>query len=172
MVVDRLAETHGIRVSRKESKALAGLGEIAGKPVMLAKPQTFMNLSGVAVEGLLEKYDLKPKDLLLVYDELALPFNAAGGVGCISVTANVAPALCAQFQAAWAAGDLAAARALNDRLHPLHAAMFSDASPAPVKYAMARTLDWFAEDLRLPLVPCSAAARARVDAALAGAGLA
>jgi len=105
-------------------------------------------------------------------DGLALAFLAAGARGCISVTANVAPALCAQFQAAWAAGDLAAARALNDRLHPLHAAMFSDASPAPVKYAMARTLDWFAEDLRLPLVPCSASARARVDAALAGAGLA
>jgi 4-hydroxy-tetrahydrodipicolinate synthase len=105
-------------------------------------------------------------------DELALPFNAAGGAGCISVTANVAPRLCADFQAACAAGDLALARQLNDRLYPLHYAMFEDASPGPCKYAMTRVHDWFPEDLRLPLVPCNAAARAAVDAALVHAGLA
>ncbi len=104
-------------------------------------------------------------------DELALPFNAAGGVGCISVTANVAPALCARFQAAWAAGDLALARELNDRLYPLHYAMFEDASPAPVKYAMTRVLDWFPGELRLPLVAANDAARAAVDAALGHAGI-
>ncbi|MDE2404337.1 MAG: 4-hydroxy-tetrahydrodipicolinate synthase [Sphingomonadales bacterium] len=104
-------------------------------------------------------------------DELALPFNAAGGVGCISVTANVAPRLCAEFQAACAAGDLAKARELNDRLYPLHYAMFEDASPAPCKYAMTRLHDWFPEDLRLPLVTCNEAARRSVDAALVHAGL-
>ena len=104
-------------------------------------------------------------------DELALPFNAAGGVGCISVTANVAPALCAEFQAACAANDLERARELNDRLYPLHYAMFDDASPGPVKYALSRVHDWIGEDLRLPLVPCSAEARAAVDAALEHAGL-
>jgi len=103
---------------------------------------------------------------------LALSFYAAGAVGCISVTANVAPALCAQFQAACAAGDLVAARALNDRLFPLHNAMFCDASPGPVKYALTRTQEWFPGDLRLPLVPCSEAARKKVDAALEQAGLA
>ncbi|MFC3173104.1 4-hydroxy-tetrahydrodipicolinate synthase [Novosphingobium bradum] len=105
-------------------------------------------------------------------DELALPFSAAGGVGCISVTANVAPRLCAEFQAACAAGDLALARELNDRLYPLHYAMFEDASPGPVKYAMSKVLDFIAEELRLPLVPCNAQARAAVDAALVHAGLA
>ena len=104
-------------------------------------------------------------------DELALPFNAAGGVGCISVTANVAPALCAEFQQACAANDLVKARELNDRLYPLHYAMFEDASPGPVKYALTRVHDWLTEDLRLPLTPCSDAARKAVDAALEHAGL-
>ncbi len=104
-------------------------------------------------------------------DELALPFNAAGGAGCISVTANVAPALCAEFQQACADNDLVKARELNDRLYPLHYAMFEDASPGPVKYALTRVHDWITEDLRLPLTVCSAAARAAVDAALEHAGL-
>ena len=104
-------------------------------------------------------------------DELALPFNAAGGVGCISVTANVAPALCAEFQQACADNDLVKARDLNDRLYPLHYAMFEDASPGPVKYALTRVHDWLTEDLRLPLTPCSEAARKAVDEALVHAGL-
>lgn len=104
-------------------------------------------------------------------DELALAHTAAGGVGCISVTANVAPRLCAEFQQACAAGDLAEARRLNDLLYPLHYAMFEDASPGPCKYAMTRLLDWFPGELRLPLVPCNDKARAAVDAALGHAGL-
>ena len=104
-------------------------------------------------------------------DELWLPHSAAGGVGCISVTANVAPRLCAEFQAAIAANDLALARELNDRLYPLHYAMFSDASPGPCKYALSRVHDWIQEDLRLPLVPCSDDARKAVDAALLHAGV-
>lgn len=104
-------------------------------------------------------------------DDLALPYSAAGGRGCISVTANVAPALCAQFQAACAAGDLATARTLNDRLYPLHYAMFKDASPGPVKYALSRVHDWMTGELRLPLVPCNAAAREAVDSALVASGL-
>ena len=104
-------------------------------------------------------------------DELALPFNAAGGRGCISVTANVAPKLCAEFQAACAANDLKTARELNDRLYPLHYAMFEDASPGPVKYALSRVLEGANEDLRLPLVKCNDAARKAVDAALVHAGL-
>ena len=104
-------------------------------------------------------------------DELWLPHSAAGGVGCISVTANVAPKLCAEFYAAIAANDLAQARELNDRLYPLHYAMFEDASPGPVKYALTRVHDWLTEDLRLPLTPCSEAARKAVDEALEHAGL-
>jgi 4-hydroxy-tetrahydrodipicolinate synthase len=104
-------------------------------------------------------------------DELALPHSAAGGMGCISVTANVAPKLCAEFQAACTAGDLAKARELNDQLYPLHYAMFEDASPGPCKYALSRVHDWMTEDLRLPLVACDEAARKAVDAALGHAGL-
>ncbi|MFT4027762.1 MAG: 4-hydroxy-tetrahydrodipicolinate synthase [Novosphingobium sp.] len=104
-------------------------------------------------------------------DDTALPHFAAGGVGCISVTANVAPKLCAEFQAALAAGDMDLARRLNDKLYPLHYAMFEDASPGPCKYALTKVVDWFGEDLRLPLVKCNEAARRAVDAALAHAGL-
>src|SRR5262245_33077856 len=74
-VIDRLAEAHGIRVNRKDSKALAGVGEIGGKPVMLAKPQTFMNLSGTSVAPLMEKHGLGLSDLIVVWDELNLPWG-------------------------------------------------------------------------------------------------
>ena len=105
-------------------------------------------------------------------DDLALAFNAMGGVGCISVTANVAPRLCAEFQAACASGDGARALDLHDRLCPLHDAMFADASPGPVKYAMSWVRPGFLEGLRLPMTWPSDAACAKVDAALALAGLA
>jgi PTH1 family peptidyl-tRNA hydrolase len=75
MVVDRLAEMHAIRVNRKDSKALTGVGEIAGKPVMLAKPQTFMNLSGTSITPLMEKHGFTTADLIVVWDELNLPFG-------------------------------------------------------------------------------------------------
>jgi 4-hydroxy-tetrahydrodipicolinate synthase len=104
-------------------------------------------------------------------DETALAFNAMGGTGCISVTANAAPRLCADFQAAWAAGDRATALELHDRLYPLHIAMFTDASPGPVKYAMTRVRPGFPGELRLPMVEASQASRAAVDAALKHAGL-
>lgn len=104
-------------------------------------------------------------------DELALPFNAAGGKGCISVTANVAPALCAEFQQACADNDLVRARELNDQLYPLHYAMFEDSSPAPVKYALTRVHDWLTDEVRLPLCQASEHARRCVDAALEHAGL-
>jgi 4-hydroxy-tetrahydrodipicolinate synthase len=104
-------------------------------------------------------------------DDMALAYNAGGGTGCISVTANVAPQLCARFQAASMAGDVDGAHELNQRLFPLHQALFTDASPSPVKYALSRIHDWLCDDLRLPLVPCSAAARKAVDAALGAARL-
>jgi PTH1 family peptidyl-tRNA hydrolase len=76
MVVDRLAGSHSVRVSRKENTSFVGLGETGGKHVALAKPQTYMNLSGPAVKGLLERYELKPNRLIVVYDELDLPWGA------------------------------------------------------------------------------------------------
>jgi PTH1 family peptidyl-tRNA hydrolase len=76
LVVDRLAARHSIRMSRKECQAVLGQGTIAGKPVILAKPQTYMNLSGIAVKSLMEKNELAPSDLIAVYDELDLPWSA------------------------------------------------------------------------------------------------
>lgn len=104
-------------------------------------------------------------------DETALGHFAHGGHGCISVSANVAPRLCADFQKALADGNLSAAVALNDRLHSLHLAMFGDTSPGPCKYALTRVHDWITDEVRLPIVPPSEAARKAVDAALERAGL-
>jgi 4-hydroxy-tetrahydrodipicolinate synthase len=104
-------------------------------------------------------------------DPLALPGYAVGQVGCISVTANVAPKQCAEFHAACLAGDFATARALNDRLFPLHKALFADASPSPTKYALARLHNWLSAETRLPIAPCSDEAKNKVDAAMEIAGL-
>jgi len=103
-------------------------------------------------------------------DPTALGFNAQGGVGCISVTANVAPALCAQMQEATLAGDYAKALEIHDRLMPLHKALFLESSPSPVKYA-AGLLGLCAPDLRLPMVPVSPATETAVADALRKAGV-
>src|SRR5262249_4735578 len=98
MVVDRLAESNAIRVTRKENTAHVGLGSIRQKRVALAKPQTYMNLSGSSVKGLLERYGLTPDRVLLVYDELDLPWgslrikpkgSAAGHNGVKSVISSL-----------------------------------------------------------------------------------
>lgn len=104
-------------------------------------------------------------------DDMALGFNAMGGVGCISVTANVAPRLCADFQRAMREGRWDEALALQDRLYPLHSALFSDASPGPVKYALSRVKAGFAAELRSPMTEARAESREAVDRALAHAGL-
>ncbi|HHN73325.1 MAG TPA: 4-hydroxy-tetrahydrodipicolinate synthase [Thermopetrobacter sp.] len=103
-------------------------------------------------------------------DGTALGFNAHGGVGCISVTANVAPALCARFQAATLAGDYETARALQDRLMPLHHAMFVETSPGPVKYAVS-LLGFCSPFARLPMVEIAEGSKRAVEAAMRHAGL-
>lgn len=112
-----------------------------------------------------------PKFILISgEDGTALGFNAHGGVGCISVTANIAPRLCAQFQTACAKGDYATARELHERLMPLHDTLFCETSPAPVKYA-ASLLAKSDEFCRLPLAPLSETSKAKVRAAMTKAGL-
>jgi 4-hydroxy-tetrahydrodipicolinate synthase len=103
-------------------------------------------------------------------DASALGFNAHGGVGCISVVANIAPRLCAEFQEATLAGDYARALALQDRLLPLHRAAFAEPNPGPTKYALS-LLGRCADELRSPLVPVEEATRERMRAALRHAGL-
>jgi 4-hydroxy-tetrahydrodipicolinate synthase len=104
-------------------------------------------------------------------DDMALGFNAMGGVGCISVSANVAPRLCSQFQEATREARWDEALELQDRLFPLHAALFSDASPGPVKYALSRVRNGFPAELRAPMTEPSAASKEAVDDALSHAGL-
>jgi 4-hydroxy-tetrahydrodipicolinate synthase len=103
-------------------------------------------------------------------DATALALMAHGGHGCISVTANVAPRACAEFQDACLSGDYAAALVIQDRLMPLHEALFVEASPAPVKYA-ASLLGKCSDEVRLPLVGVSEGAKERVKTAMQSAGL-
>ncbi len=103
-------------------------------------------------------------------DGTALGFNAHGGTGCISVTANVAPGMCAEFQEACLAGDYAKALMLQDRLMPLHSALFADTSPGPVKYATS-LLGKCEAEARLPIVPLSEKTKQVVKDAMVHAGL-
>jgi 4-hydroxy-tetrahydrodipicolinate synthase len=104
-------------------------------------------------------------------DEQSLGHMAMGGSGCISVTANVAPRLCAEFQAACADEDYTLALDYQDRLFPLHCALFTDASPGPIKYALSLLRPDISPELRLPMTEPSAASKAAVEAAMRHAGL-
>jgi 4-hydroxy-tetrahydrodipicolinate synthase len=104
-------------------------------------------------------------------DDMALGFNAMGGVGCISVSANIAPKLCSEFQQAMREKRWDDALVLQDKLYPLHAALFSDASPGPTKYALTRVRNGFPIELRLPMTEPSDVSKRAVDAALEHAGL-
>ena len=112
----------------------------------------------------------KPFSYLTGEDATALGFHAHGGHGAISVTANVAPALCAQFQAAMAKGDYAKALKLQDQLMPLHDALFVETNPGPVKYATS-LLGFGSPECRLPMAPISDASKKAVDAAMISAGV-
>jgi 4-hydroxy-tetrahydrodipicolinate synthase len=103
-------------------------------------------------------------------DGTALGFNAHGGQGCISVTSNIAPRLCAQFQSACLEGNWTKARELHERLMPLHDALFCETSPGPVKYAASR-IGLCSAETRPPLVPIAEESRKKVDAALSAVGL-
>jgi 4-hydroxy-tetrahydrodipicolinate synthase len=104
-------------------------------------------------------------------DATALGFMAHGGQGCISVTANIAPALCSEFQLACLGGNFKRALQIQDRLMPLHDALFVESNPGPVKYA-AEKLGLCSGETRLPLAPLAANSKVKVDAALAQVGLA
>lgn len=118
-----------------------------------------------------QRAKLGPDFILLSGEDVtALGFNAHGGSGCISVTANVAPRLCAQFQNACQRGDYAEALALQDRLLPLHRNLFIEPNPQGVKYAAAR-LGLCRNEMRLPLIPVAKSTEEAIDAALRHAGL-
>jgi 4-hydroxy-tetrahydrodipicolinate synthase len=144
------------------------LGQIATHPKIAAIKDATGNLARVTAQRIACGTDFVQ---LSGNDDMALGFNAMGGVGCISVTANVAPRLCSDFQKAMREGRWNDALELQDRLYPLHAALFTDSSPAPTKYALARIRNDFPAEARLPIVPASEASRRAVDLALEHAGL-
>jgi 4-hydroxy-tetrahydrodipicolinate synthase len=144
------------------------LAEISKHPKIAAVKDATGNLARVSAQRIACGTDFCQ---LSGNDDMALGFNAMGGVGCISVSANVAPKLCSDFQKATREGRWDDALELQDRLYPLHAALFTDASPAPTKYALSRVRKGFPTELRLPLVEASDASKRAVDAALEHAGL-
>ncbi|ADP71857.1 dihydrodipicolinate synthase [Rhodomicrobium vannielii ATCC 17100] len=138
-----------------ELKNIVGVKDATASPVRASQQRAVLGPDFIQLSG---------------EDGTALAFNAHGGHGCISVTSNVAPKLCSDFQNACLAGDYAKALELHDLLMPLHDALFVETNPVPVKYAASR-LGLCKPETRLPLTPLSEASKARVDAALEKVGL-
>ncbi len=144
------------------------LAELAKLPTVVGVKDATGNLGRVTAQRLACGEDFCQ---LSGNDETALAFSAMGGVGCISVTANIAPRLCADFQRAIREDRREDALKILDQLYPLHVALFGDASPGPTKYALSRVRPGFPTELRLPLVEASDASKRSVDRALEHAGL-
>jgi 4-hydroxy-tetrahydrodipicolinate synthase len=143
------------------------MGELAQHPMILGVKDATGDLARVPKQRLRCGADFVQ---LSGEDATALGFNAHGGVGCISVTANVAPALCAKFQETTLAGDFAAALLQLDRLMPLHEAIFAEPGVAGAKYGMS-LLGLCRDDVRSPLTPLTDATKAKMRAAMVHAGL-
>ncbi|WP_265570610.1 4-hydroxy-tetrahydrodipicolinate synthase [Sphingomicrobium nitratireducens] len=148
--------------------AVETMGRLAALEAVIGVKDATGNLARVTAQRLACGTDFVQ---LSGNDDMALGFNVMGGVGCVSVTADVAPKLCSDFQAATREGRWDDALALQDRLYPLHAALFSDASPAPAKYALSRIRPEFPGELRLPMTEASDASKRAIDEALEIAGL-
>ncbi|RLL64721.1 4-hydroxy-tetrahydrodipicolinate synthase [Paenirhodobacter hankyongi] len=143
------------------------MGQLAKLPRIVGVKDATGDLSRVAKQRLTCGPDFVQ---LSGEDATALGFNAMGGVGCISVTANVAPKLCAEMQAATLAGDYVKAMEYQDKLMPLHIAIFLEPGVAGAKYAMSK-LGLCAAEVRLPLTELTDATKAAIDAAMVHAGL-
>lgn len=151
-VADILPETVG-RLAKIAN--VVGIKDASGKIERVSQTRIFAGRDFIQLSG---------------DDPNAVGYNAQGGVGCISVSSNVAPAQCAQLQNATAQGAWDMANEINDRLMPLHEAMFCEPSPGPAKYA-ASLLGLCGPEVRLPVLELSESAKARVAAAMAHAGL-
>ncbi|WP_127596805.1 4-hydroxy-tetrahydrodipicolinate synthase [Nitratireductor alexandrii] len=152
-VIDMLPETMG-RLARDFAN-IAGVKDATGKVERVSEQRATCGADFIQLSG---------------EDASALGFNAHGGVGCISVTSNVAPRLCAEFQEASLNGDRDRAIDLQDRLMPLHRALFVEPNPAGAKYALSR-LGRIGGGVRLPMMAVEAATAERIDAAMKHAGL-
>ena len=149
MSVETMARLH------RDGRAIVGVKDATANLVRVSEQRALIGPEFIQLSG---------------EDATAISFNAHGGHGCISVTANVAPALCAQMQAACQANDFAKALEIHDRLMPLHTAMFVETNPSPVKAAL-EMLGKCKADVRLPMVPVSEATRTQLHEALQHAGL-
>lgn len=143
------------------------IGTLSKLPRIIGVKDATGDLSRVALQRLASGPDFIQ---ISGEDMTAVGFNAMGGTGCISVTSNVAPDLCAMMHAATFANDYAKAVSIQDRLAPLHEVLFVETSPGPVKYAMS-LMGLCSDELRLPLVSPSDATKARVRSVLRGLGL-
>ena len=143
------------------------IGTLSKLPRIIGVKDATGDLSRVALQRLASGPDFIQ---ISGEDMTAVGFNAMGGTGCISVTSNVAPDLCASMHAATFANDYAKAVSIQDRLAPLHEVLFVETSPGPVKYAMS-LMGLCSDELRLPLVSPSDATKARVRSVLRGLGL-
>jgi 4-hydroxy-tetrahydrodipicolinate synthase len=159
------------------------LYNVPGRTCCDIKPETVARLSHLPriiglkdATGELERFSEHRQNcasdfiLLSGEDGCALGAAAHGSQGCISVTANVAPALCVAFQTALLSGDFKTALSLQDKLYPLHSAMFCETSPSPVKYAVSK-LGLCENELRLPMIPVQTESQTKIDAAMRHAGL-
>jgi 4-hydroxy-tetrahydrodipicolinate synthase len=138
-----------------ELKNIAGVKDATGNLARVSQQRHAMGAEFIQLSG---------------EDMTALAFNAAGGQGCISVVSNVAPKLCAQLQAATLAGDYAAALAIQDRLVPLHEAIFREPGVAGAKFGLS-LLGKVGDEVRMPLIPVGEATRATIRAAMVHAGV-
>ncbi|MEL6607949.1 MAG: 4-hydroxy-tetrahydrodipicolinate synthase [Pseudomonadota bacterium] len=145
----------------------ATMAELAKHPMIVGVKDATADLSRVPAARLSCGTDFCQ---LSGEDATAVGFNAMGGVGCISVTANVAPALCAEMQAATLAGDYTKAVEIQDKLMPLHEAVFTEPGLCGAKYGLSK-LGMISDEVRSPLVTLSDATKAKMDAAMAHAGL-
>lgn len=152
-IIDMTPETMGALA--RDHKNIVGVKDATGKIERVSEQRATCGTDFIQLSG---------------EDATALGFNAHGGRGCISVTSNIAPRLCSQFQEACLAGDYATALTIQDRLMPLHKALFMEPNPSGVKYALART-GRITNHLRLPLMPVEAETTEKIDAALRHAGL-
>jgi 4-hydroxy-tetrahydrodipicolinate synthase len=152
-IIDMTPETMG-QLAR-DFKNIAGVKDATGKVERVSEQRQTCGMDFIQLSG---------------EDATALGFNAHGGVGCISVTSNVAPRLCAEFQAACQAGDYANALILQDKLMPVHKAMFIEPNPSGAKYALSK-LGRMENVLRSPLVQIESATAAKIDEAMRHAGL-
>lgn len=167
-----LAERGGLPIIIYNVPARTGtdiLPETVGQ-LLRAYPEVFVAIKDAtgAIARVADQRDACGKDFcqLSGNDETTLAFMAAGGRGCISVTANVAPRLCAEFQQACLAQDFSRAIDLHDRLLPLHRALFAEPSPAPLKHAMTMVRSGYPTRPRLPMIEISGETKEKIGAAL------